>query len=219
VAVTRTSPRPSARAFAVIAAAGAIAFAAVFRFQRIGRLDFFAAFAVIAALAAAASFAADPGYAGRVAADLRSRPAAKAAAGLVSAAVLYIMFVAGGTVSRLFLPCAAADIARVYALKSGLPAARVALLVGLVIGPAEELFWRGFVQERLAGMTGRTGGWLLAALVYAAVHVPTVNPMLVLAAAVCGLFWGGLYARFRSPLLNVVSHTVWDLLIFVVLPL
>jgi membrane protease YdiL (CAAX protease family) len=42
--------------------------------------------------------------------------------------------------------------------------------------------------------------------------------MLILAAAVCGVFWGGLYLRFRSPLLNIVSHTLWDLLVFVILP-
>jgi hypothetical protein len=42
--------------------------------------------------------------------------------------------------------------------------------------------------------------------------------MLILAAAVCGVFWGWLYLRFRSPLLNVVSHAVWDLLVFVILP-
>jgi hypothetical protein len=42
--------------------------------------------------------------------------------------------------------------------------------------------------------------------------------MLVAAAGVCGIFWGWLYLAFRSPILNVVSHTAWDLLVFVVLP-
>jgi len=42
--------------------------------------------------------------------------------------------------------------------------------------------------------------------------------MLVLAAAAAGLFWGYLYHRFRSVLLNAVSHTLWDLVIFLVLP-
>jgi membrane protease YdiL (CAAX protease family) len=48
--------------------------------------------------------------------------------------------------------------------------------------------------------------------------VASGNPMIILAAAVCGIFWGGLYLRFRSPVLNAVSHTVWDLLVFVILP-
>ncbi len=43
--------------------------------------------------------------------------------------------------------------------------------------------------------------------------------MLVLAAAAAGLFWGFLYYRFGSVLLNAVSHTLWDLLIFLILPL
>ena len=32
------------------------------------------------------------------------------------------------------------------------------------------------------------------------------------------LFWGWLYLRFRSPVLNIVSHTLWDLAVFVVFP-
>jgi membrane protease YdiL (CAAX protease family) len=58
----------------------------------------------------------------------------------------------------------------------------------------------------------------LTALLYTAVHLAGGNIMLVLAAALCGVFWGWLYLRFRSPLLNIISHTLWDLLVFVVLP-
>ena len=42
--------------------------------------------------------------------------------------------------------------------------------------------------------------------------------MLVLAAAVCGLFWGYLYMRTGSALLVVVSHTVWDIAVFLIVP-
>ena len=42
--------------------------------------------------------------------------------------------------------------------------------------------------------------------------------MLVLAAMVCGIFWGLLYLRFESPLINMVSHTVWDIAVFIVFP-
>jgi len=43
--------------------------------------------------------------------------------------------------------------------------------------------------------------------------------MLVLAAATCGLFWGWLYLRFRSVIILVVSHVLWDLAIFLFAPL
>ena len=217
--VTQQESGPSARAAVALTVIAAAAFAAVFRFQRLGPLDFFSAFALAAAVAAGLSLAVDSGYARRLGRDLGSGPVGKAAAGLASAAVLYAVFAAGRALSRPLLPFAAAGIARVYALKSGLPAGRVVLLIGLVIGPAEELFWRGFVQERMAARAGRTAAWLFASLLYAAVHLSSGNAMLVLAAAVCGLFWGGLYARFRSPVLNAASHTAWDLLVFVLFPL
>ena len=88
-----------------------------------------------------------------------------------------------------------------------------------VIGPGEELFWRGFLQRRLQGLLGRRIGWLLATGIYASIHLATGNPILVLAAGVCGAFWGWLYLRYRSMLLNAVSHTVWDIIIFILLPL
>jgi uncharacterized protein len=42
--------------------------------------------------------------------------------------------------------------------------------------------------------------------------------MLVLAAAACGLFWGFLYLRFKSVLLTAVSHALWDLTVFILIP-
>jgi hypothetical protein len=44
------------------------------------------------------------------------------------------------------------------------------------------------------------------------------NPVLVLAALVCGLWWGYQYLRFNSLLSNVISHLFWDLLVFIILP-
>jgi membrane protease YdiL (CAAX protease family) len=42
--------------------------------------------------------------------------------------------------------------------------------------------------------------------------------MLILAALIAGLFWGFMYYRYRSLLANVVSHTVWDVAVFLVFP-
>ena len=76
----------------------------------------------------------------------------------------------------------------------------------------------GLPAEALPGSFRRRPGIPLAAAVYAVVHAGSGNPMLVLAAAVCGLFWGYLYLRTDSVLLVAVSHTVWDLAVFVVFP-
>jgi membrane protease YdiL (CAAX protease family) len=88
----------------------------------------------------------------------------------------------------------------------------------LVIGPGEEVFWRGFLQKRAQSVLGVTAGWLAVSALYAAVHIGSGNLLLVLAAAAGGLFWGYLYFRYGSILVNTVSHTLWDVAIFLLRP-
>lgn len=205
----------------IVGAAGAVAaalFIALFRFKRLGPLDFWAWLSLIIVIVVGMSLVLDRGYTRRLREDLRSGLARKAALGIASAAALYGVFAVGRIVAPRIFPFAAAGIENVYALKAGAPILRIVLLIGLVIGPGEELFWRGFFQERTSGTTSPVLGFALTALLYTAVHLASGNPMLVLTAGVCGVFWGWLYLRFRSPVLNVVSHTLWDLAVFVVFP-
>ncbi|MBW2702089.1 MAG: CPBP family intramembrane metalloprotease [Deltaproteobacteria bacterium] len=139
--------------------------------------------------------------------------------GMGSAALLYAVFWLGNLFSRQLFDFAGAGIDQVYGLKEGAGVWRMGLLVALIIGPAEELFWRAFLQRRLAEAHGPWLGLVLATTLYTGMHVASLNPMLVLAAGVCGVFWGLLYWRFRSLWLNVLSHTLWDLAVFLVFPL
>jgi len=205
----------------IVGAAGALAaglFITLFRFRRLGPVDFWSWLTADIVILVVLGFVLDRDYRARLAEDRRSGLLMKVTVGIVSAAALYAVFAVGRAVAPLIFPFAKAGIESVYALKAGTPILRVALLLGLVIGPGEELFWRGFFQERAAGTTRPAVGFVLTVLLYTAVHLASGNLMLVIAAAVCGLFWGWLYLAFRSPLLNVVSHTVWDLLVFVFLP-
>ena len=205
----------------LVGAAGAVAailFIALFRLKRLGPLDFWAWLSLNIVIVAAMSFVLDRGYARRLREDLRSGLARKAVLGIASAAALYGVFTVGRIVALRVFPFAAAGIGHVYALKAGTPVLRIVLLIGLVIGPGEELFWRGFFQERTGATTSPVLGFALTALLYTAVHMASGNLMLVLAAAVCGVFWGWLYLRFRSPVLNMISHALWDLAVFVVFP-
>lgn len=160
----------------------------------------------------------DRSFLPRLAADAVSRPIRKIGLGLLSALVLYAVFLLGNTALRRLYPGAAGQIASVYDLRDGAGPVRIVLLLALVIGPGEELFWRALFQANAVTACGAPAGLLLAACVYAGVHIAAANPVLVLAALVCGLYWGALYHRFRSPLLNAVSHTAWDLAVFVVAP-
>jgi membrane protease YdiL (CAAX protease family) len=214
-----SSSRPGGLTLAAIVILAGGLFGLLFKFQRLGPLDFWWWMGLNIILVAGTGFAADRDYAARIKLDLKTGPARKAALGLASALALYGIFAAGRAAALRIFPFAASGIASVYGLKEGASVARVALLLGILIGPGEEIVWRGFVQENLGRRLGRSWGFLLAALVYALVHIASGNTMLVLAAAVCGIYWGALYAVWRSPVLNAVSHTAWALLIFILRPL
>jgi membrane protease YdiL (CAAX protease family) len=153
-----------------------------------------------------------------IAADIADRPAVKIGLGLLAAIGLYAVFFAGNILARRILPFAGAGISQVYGFKTGASPLRVIFLMALVIGPGEELFWRGYLQRNFQDRCGGFGGFLLATALYTLVHAGSGNPMLVLAAAVCGLFWGYLYLRTKSVLLVLISHTVWDLAVFILFP-
>jgi membrane protease YdiL (CAAX protease family) len=151
-------------------------------------------------------------------ADFRDYPARKVAVGVLSALVLYGVFWLGNKLSCFLFPGAAQNIAAVYGYKGQASGLRIALLMLLIIGPGEELFWRGFLQRHLANRLDGRRGWLWATAIYTAIHVVSGNPMLVVAAGVCGLFWGWLYWKRGSLLLNIVSHTIWDIGVFLLFP-
>jgi membrane protease YdiL (CAAX protease family) len=149
----------------------------------------------------------------------RLRPRANdVALGVGSAAALYGIFQAGDRLARRLMPRGAEDIGQVYELRNLRPAPEIAARLALVIGPAEELFWRGFVQRRLASRFGRWPGAALASVAYAGAHVSTGNLTLVGAAGTAGAFWSTLAAAgFPMPAL-IVSHVAWDLWIFLIAP-
>ena len=194
-------------------------FAPLFLTGGIGRFDFWwwLTFNVVVLVGLAALL--DRTFIPHVRADLHERWGWKILGGLASAAVLYGVFYLAGIVSRQILPFAEEGIASVYDYRQQAPLWRIAVLLGLVIGPGEELFWRVFLQRRLSVRYGAWGGFGVMALLYGGVHLFSGNLMLTAAALVCGLIWGWLYLRYQSALLNMVSHTVWDLAVFLIFPL
>ncbi len=217
--MSRDPSRTHPFALAATAAVPAALFVALFRFHRLGPLDFWWWLGLNIILAVGLGLAADGGYGQRLKADLRSGWPRKLVLGVLSAAVLYAVFAVGRFVALELFPFASAGIADIYRLKQGPGTFRIALLLGLLIGPGEEIYWRGFLQDRASAHLGPRRGFWLTALLYALVHVASGNVMLVLAAGVCGFFWGLTYRIFRSPVLNAVSHAVWGLAIFVIWPL
>lgn len=135
--------------------------------------------------------------------------------GLAIAAGLFAIFQAGDRFARANMPRGDEEIRDIYALRSQAPKEEIALRLATVIGPAEELFWRGWLQRRLGG---GVLGWLGAAAAYGGAHVVTRNTTLIGAASVAGLYWGALSA-LRVPMgALIVSHALWDIWIFLVSP-
>lgn len=152
------------------------------------------------------------------------KPALQILAGIVIAFALWGIFWIGYNVSSWMFAFARPEVDSVYAMKTGLPAWLIAVLLLCLIGPAEELFWRGYVQRTmgriLGGKNPEDKAFILTAVIYALVHIWSFNFMLIMAALVAGLVWGLIY-RLRPQALPalIISHALWDALVFVLLPI
>ena len=138
--------------------------------------------------------------------DLLAPSAVEVAVGVAGAAVLYGVFLIGDRALGVVAPALGRQVSDLYRVQDGAVAA-----VLVVVGLCEELFWRGFVQQR--------AGFVLALAAYGAVHLWERKPVLVLAAVVAGAFWGALYAWRGSLTAPLVSHALWDLAVVVWFPL
>lgn len=139
--------------------------------------------------------------------------------GIFSAALLYGMFFFGDIISKMVFSFADKQILSIYENKSLLSPATIVIILTFFIGPAEEVFWRGFVQDTFQQKFGDNKGWIIASLVYGVIHLVSLNLILSLAAVICGFFWGYIYKRYRSIWPGIISHAIWDATIFVLIPL
>jgi len=193
-------------------------FVPLFIFRSLGPIDFWWWMSLNIALLIALGAIIDGEHVRAVFSGIRTFPIRKIIWGILSAAVLYAVFFAGNRLSRAILPFAGSGINDVYGFKEGASTLRIACLIALFIGPGEELFWRGFLQRRWQNRFGKSFGFVMAAALYVLVHAGSGNLILILSAAVGGIFWGFLYMRTGSILLVAVSHTIWDLAVFLILP-
>lgn len=141
------------------------------------------------------------------------------AMGLIIAFVLWWVFWIGDKVSGAIFSFERPQVEMIYAMKSGTDPRLIAALLLFIIGPAEEIFWRGFIQRRMMERWGANVGFAVATLCYTAVHLPSLNFMLIMAALVVGFCWGAIYRFFPQHLgAIIVSHAVWDACAFVFFP-
>lgn len=140
--------------------------------------------------------------------------------GFAIAIALWCVFWVGDKASQWLFDFARPQVNLIYGMKAGESPWLISALLLFLIGPAEEIFWRGYVQRRLSLRYNPNVGFLLATACYTLVHVASLNFMLIMASMVCGIAWGGLYRLFphRFPAI-VLSHALWDAAVFVWFPI
>lgn len=141
------------------------------------------------------------------------------ALGIASAALLWGIFYIGDWLSSMMFDFADRQVDSIYGMKEGSDLTLVGLALLTLIGPAEEIFWRGYIQQYFEEKKGKWWALAITSLIYALVHIWSFNFMLIMAALVCGIFWGLLYAYNKNLLTIIISHAVWDAAVFLWFPI
>ena len=126
------------------------------------------------------------------------------------AVALWGVFWVGDKMSQIMFNFARPQVDMIYGMKEGENPLVLTLLMLLIIGPAEEIFWRGLIQNRLSARWNPNVGFILT----------TFNFMLIMAAMVAGFIWGLAY-RFLPNRLGaiIISHALWDCAVFIWFPI
>lgn len=140
--------------------------------------------------------------------------------GVVIAVALWGVFWVGDKVAAWMFDFARPQVDTIYGMKEGESPWLLTALMLFLIGPAEEIFWRGYVQHELSHRWNANTGFIVTTLIYGLVHAGSCNFMLLMAALVAGAFWGLIYRlwpeRFTAILL---SHALWDCAVFIWWPI
>lgn len=140
--------------------------------------------------------------------------------GIVIAAALWGVFWLGELCSTQVFDFARPQVDSIYSMKEGENPWVLTALMLFIIGPAEEIFWRGCIQNRFSARWSPTVGFIITTLVYSLVHISKFNFMLIMAAMVAGLVWGLTYRFFPKRLgAIIISHALWDCAVFIWFPI
>ena len=140
--------------------------------------------------------------------------------GVLIGIALWGVFWVGDKVATWMFPFADGQIGSIYSMRDGSSYLLIGALLTFIVGPAEEIFWRGFVQEECSKRWSPTVGFIVTTAIYAFAHIWAMNFMLIAAAAVAGGVWGLLYRLYPQRLWAlVISHAVWDVAVFLIFPI
>jgi membrane protease YdiL (CAAX protease family) len=132
--------------------------------------------------------------------------------GTVVGLLLGGLFVVGGLLARQ-IPAVSEYVTGVleFANQGALP---LIVLITLVNGVAEELFFRGALYTAL----GRRHPMIISTILYVAAMLATRNPMLVFAAIILGAVCAYERRATGGVLAPILTHLVWGLIMVLALP-
>ncbi|WP_078552970.1 CPBP family intramembrane glutamic endopeptidase [Bacillus alkalicellulosilyticus] len=138
--------------------------------------------------------------------------------GIATGFILYVSMVIGKGIIVSIYPPLMSQLTALYELVQPKEVWQYLLLFLLVI-PGEEIFWRGFVLERLLQSLPSKTSVVLAALLYTTAHLFSGSILLVLAALLGGLVWGYVYIKTKNITICILSHTVFNLFLLILFPI
>lgn len=140
--------------------------------------------------------------------------------GIAIAAALWGIFWIGDKLSQMMFDFARPQVDTIYGMKDGESPWLLTFLMLFLIGPAEEIYWRGYVQQNLSERWNPNVGVIVTTAIYALVHAGSFNFMLTMAALVAGAAWGILYRFFPERFAAIIiSHALWDVAVFIWFPI
>ena len=141
------------------------------------------------------------------------------AVGIGVAFLLYAIFLGGNlavTNLKLF-GVSTSNEQSIYGLFSSVPIPLLVIVLALdAIG--FETYFRGNLQNLLSKKLG-VGSIFVVAIIDAIIHISTMNPLFPATVIVADSVWGLNYYTTKDLYSNIACHFVWDLLVFVILPI
>ena len=140
--------------------------------------------------------------------------------GVALAVALWGVFWVGDRLSSMMFGFARPQVDMIYGMKDGENPLVLTLLMLFIIGPAEEIFWRAYLQKNLSSRWNPNIGFVVTTILYSIVHLSKFNFMLIMAAMVAGFVWGLAYRLFPEKLGAIIlSHALWDCAVFIWFPI
>ena len=148
-----------------------------------------------------------------------SRPGAGVLRGGASAAVLVAASWAGWLVRDIVPVDVTTEVEGLYAVLRRPPGPVLGLPLMVITILGEEIIFRGLLQDAVRKRLGSRVAVVLPAVLYALANVGSGTWILPCVALVLGGLWGMLAERSRSLWLPFTCHVLWDLGLFVFVPL